>query len=330
MKRRIAPASDLVALASMVRVVGDFCPPILSAGTPKAGLLGTLAGALCRLPARVYVVRGLPVETAVGAKAALLSATERLAGHFAHRIVCVSESLRREALKRRLYPERKTVVLGPGTSNGVDTTRFRPPAPDDRALARERLGIPQGAPVLGFVGRLTRDKGVADLAETFLGGVLSRVPEARLLLVGPFEEEDAVPRATRRLLEAHPHVHLVGFLEGVEEAYRAMDLLVFPSYREGFPNAPLEAAASGIPVVGYAVTGTVDAVVDRVTGTLVGPGDRKGLAEAVVDYLTRPEKAIDHGTAGRDRVVEFFRREQVWQRWIDFYCSLLPRPPRGS
>jgi len=234
-------------------------------------------------------------------------------------VICVSESLRARALDLQLFAESKAEVLGGGSSNGVDTDRFQPADAQARKAARKGLGIPEGASVLGFVGRQVRDKGIEDLAEIFLDSISGNYPDAHLLLIGDYEEADPVQKATKQRLESHPRVLHLGFVEDVAPYYRAMDLLVFPSYREGFPNATLEAAASGVPVAGYAATGTVDSVVDGITGTLVPVGDREGLLRSVCDYLDSPELVLQHGTAGRERAVREFRRELVWERWIEFY-----------
>lgn len=325
MAREIAPLGDLRALAAMRRAVAAFRPDLVAAGTPKAGLLGMLAARRAQVSARLYTVRGLRLETARGLRRRLLTAAERTAAGAAHRVVCVSASLHRRYLDLGLAPAEKIVVLGAGSSNGVDIGRFRPRPGDDAETIRlrARLGLPEGVPVIGFVGRFTRDKGIADLLATFAGPISARHPDAHLLLAGDFEAGDPVPPPVREALTSHPRVVHAGFVADTAPYYPLIDVLALPSYREGFPNAPLEAAACARPVVGYAATGTVDAVAHGETGTLVPVGDPAALGAALLAYLDDPTLARRHGAAGRNRVERLFRRERVWELWEQEFRRLL-------
>lgn len=338
-EREIHPVADVRALVRLIRLVRRWRPQVISAGTPKAGLLGMLAGRAAGIEARIYVARGLRLETASGLPRRVLVAAERIAAAAAGTVVCVSDSLRRRYLELGLAPAAKTIALQQGSSNGVDVERFRPAAPGEAAALRRQLGFPAAAPVVGFVGRLTRDKGVADLVEAFFGTVIERHPEARLLLVGDHEPGDALPIEVRERL-GDPRVVLTGFVNDTAAFYRAMSVLALPSYREGFPNAPLEAAASAVPVVAYAATGTVDAVAHGESGILVPVGDRRALAAALITELEEPASASRRGRAGRERVLRSFTRERVWQAWADVYRAAAAGPaatfdgadrsPRGS
>ncbi len=328
MAREIDPLQDAVSLVRLAAALRDLRPDIVNAGTPKAGLLGMMAATLARVPVRVYTLHGLRLETTAGMRRRVLGATERAASGLAHRVVCVSESLRLVYVGLGLASAKKAIVLGAGSANGVDPDRFEPTSGrrDEAEALRARLGMPSGVPVVGFVGRFTRDKGVADLVVAF-DQVLERWPEARLLLVGDFEPGDPLPPEVARRIEADPRIVRPGFVEDTSPFFPLMDVLALPSYREGFPISALEASAAGIPVVGFRSTGIVDAVEDGVTGTLVPKGDIDALAAAFATYLDRPELRSAHGHAGRDRVLRAYRRETVWEAWHDEYRRLLRRGP---
>lgn len=323
MSREISPFKDLGALLRLLRLLRQERPQIVSAGTPKAGLLAMLAARLARVPARLYLLRGLRLETARGLRRWLLTAAERLAAVCAHRVICVSSSLRARYLELGLTTPDKARVLGSGSSNGIDLHRFDRPELDGAGdELRRALGIPPEAKVVGFVGRLTRDKGIADLVRAF-GRLRSQLGDARLLLLGRLEDGDPVDREIVERIRAGEGIHAPGEVDDPERYYRAMDLLAFPSYREGMPNVPLEAAACRRAAVGYRVTGTVDAIVDGETGRLVEPGDWPGLADAVLGYLLDPELRAAHGEAARRRVEAELRHERLRELWRQEYVDLL-------
>lgn len=320
MRRDISPLRDVISLWRLFRLLRRLRPDIVNASTPKASLLGTLAAWLARVPVRVYTLRGLRLETVTGFKRLVLRLAERTTSACAGRVVCVSESLRRVCVEMGLAPADKTLVLGAGSSNGVDVGRFLTTDEHvERARAlRERLGIPEGAPVIGFVGRLAQDKGVVELYDAY-ETVLDRSKDARLLLLGGFENEDPIPLSYRRRMESHPQVILVGFAADTAPYYHLIDVLALPSFREGFPNVVLEAATAGVTTVGFQTTGMTDAVVDGKTGILVPPGDAAALAKAIAGLLNEDTWREELGEAARDRVLRDFSSERVWGEWRTLY-----------
>jgi glycosyltransferase involved in cell wall biosynthesis len=325
MLRRISPLQDLGALARVVRVLRRVRPHIVHAHTPKGGLLGMLAAWQARVPVRIYHMRGLPMATAMGKRRALLRTTERASCALAHRVFCVSHSLRDVAVAEGLCPPEKITVPGGGSGQGVDAAgRFDPARLPEgtRTAVRAGFGIPADAPVVGFIGRVVRDKGVGELAEAW-GRLRADFPDARLLVVGPFEPQDPLAPAVEAALRNDPRVVLAGEDWDTPRLYAAMDVVVLPSYREGFPNVPLEAAAMELPVVATRVPGCVDAVADGETGTLVPARDGSALETALRAYLADAALRRVHGRAGRARVMRAFRRELVWEAIFQEYAHLL-------
>jgi glycosyltransferase involved in cell wall biosynthesis len=322
MRRTMAPIADMVSFLRLWRLLGKCRPDMVEFSTPKAGLLGSLAAWLRGVPRRVYVLRGLKLETATGVKRRILLAAERLASACAHTVLCNSESLRARALALGIAPERKLVLLGEGASQGVDTERFSP----GPAAVRAGLGLAPGMPVIGFVGRLTRDKGVPELVEAF-ETIRAAAPEARLLLVGWFDEaEDALDARLRARIASDPRIVRTGFVRETAPYYRAMDVMVLPTWREGFPNAVLEAAASGVPVVTTLATGSRDSVVSGLTGLLIPPGDPSAISDAVLALLRDPERRIRMGKAARAWVCEHYQDQRVLGFAAAFYARMLARP----
>ncbi|HWG19716.1 MAG TPA: glycosyltransferase family 4 protein [Terracidiphilus sp.] len=319
MRRGIAPAADVVSLIRVWIALRRLRPDLTEFSTPKAGLLGNLAAFLCAVPTRIYMLRGLRLETAGGFKRGLLKFAEYLAARCCHLVLCNSESLRQQALALGIAPAGKLRLLGHGSSNGVDVDRFSP-GPDKMRI---RLGIPAAAPVIGFVGRLTRDKGVPVLVEAF-ERLLKLAPDAWLLLVGWFDpSDDALSGDQRAFIASHPRILHSGFVADTAAWYRAMDLMVLPTFREGFPNVVLEAAASGIPVIGTVATGARDAVLPGVTGMLVPVGDAQAIADAALHLLNHPQLREAMGQAARRRVMEHFVHHQVLDRTVALYRDLL-------
>jgi len=166
MPRRITPFQDIVAIWQIWQQIRTINPVIVHAHTPKGGLLGTIAGWLARVPVRIYHIRGLPLMTATGYKRILLSWSEKVSCLLAHRVICVSHSIREVAINEGLCPQEKITVLCGGSSNGVDASdRFNPAnlVPQTRQEIRKEYGISDQAIVLGFVGRIVRDKGIEEL-----------------------------------------------------------------------------------------------------------------------------------------------------------------------
>ena len=324
MEREIVPVRDIRCAWQLLRILRALRPSITNVGTPKAGLLGGFAAWLTRVPCRFYTLHGLRFETTTGLRRKVLVLLERLACSFAHRVVCVSHSVREKAIASGLVDHDRALIFGAGSCNGVDVARFAPtPQRIQRAAElRNQFKIPLGAPVALFVGRLTWDKGISELLEAFLQ-LEHRFSDLRLLLVGSFEDGDPLPADIRKRLEAHQRVILAGPVNDPAPYYALADVLVLPSHREGLPTVVLEGHAAGKPVIGAAATGIVDLLTDGETGLLFPVGDASALANAIARLIDDKALAKKLALAGQQQVKRKFRQELIWAALRREYLKVL-------
>jgi lipopolysaccharide/colanic/teichoic acid biosynthesis glycosyltransferase/glycosyltransferase involved in cell wall biosynthesis len=324
MNRGISPIADLVSLWRLFRLIQRVRPMITNVGTPKAGLLAGFAAWSLGVPCRIYTLHGLRLETTRGLRRALLLMMERISCTCAHRVICVSPSLRRRAIELKLVPARKTAVLGSGSCGGIDVHRFSPAVRNspEKDLLADQLGIPRGVPVIGFVGRFTRDKGIGELAAAF-SKLRQSWPTLRLLLVGEFEDGDPVPTTIRDQMEADENIVRTGNVSDTAPYYQLMDVLVHPTHREGLGYALLEAQACGVPVVTTTATGAIDSIVGGRTGFTVPVGCADALAARIEELLDDPELRARMGQAGRHWIVCEFPQERVCSAVIEEHRRLI-------
>jgi len=319
-----SPFQDLRALWQLYRLFKTLEPDLVNVSTPKAGFLGAIASRLAGVPNIIYTVRGLRFETTSGIKKSILCMCEKIAIACSDRVLCVSESVRQEMVELGLAVNKKTYVLGKGSSNGINLEDYEQTL--QRPLGAEKirckLNIPLQSRVIGFVGRITRDKGINELVDAFLI-VKKEFPDLVLLVVGRKDSAETVEPRIRKELEENRDIILVGHVNDPAPYYMLMDLLVLPTYREGFPNVVLEAGAASIPTVGTYATGVVDAVIDNETGLLSPIGDIEALASNISLLLSNQELARNMGFAAKRYVTENFRSEDVWCRIEEFYWDML-------
>jgi glycosyltransferase involved in cell wall biosynthesis len=216
-------------------------------------------------------------------------------------------------------------VLHHGSIDGVDAFGwFNPDAqPEDRRADFSRgNGLSAEAFTVGYVGRLARDKGIAELAEAWRI-VRNSLPSSHLLLAGKVDDRDPIPGSTLESLRADSSVRLLGWMDDMPAFYASVDLVVLPTYREGFGVCLIEAAAMRRAVVASDVPGCQDAVASGLTGTLVPPRDPHALADAILKYARDAALRAQHGAAGRLRVLRDFRPEDLWRATLNVYTALL-------
>jgi glycosyltransferase involved in cell wall biosynthesis len=315
--RNISIKDDLVALRSLVVLMKRERPTAVHLSTPKAALLGMMAAAWCRVPKRVYMIRGLRLETSSGPSFVLLWLLEWLTGFLATEIVCVSHSVANRTTELHLASSRKITVLGEGSSCGVITQRFAPNAERSEAgrEIRHRYEIADDRIVIGYVGRINASKGVEDLLMAFAEA--RKEHRVDLLVVGDLEPGEPLTPQAIAVLNGGDHVHWQTFVTDTAPYYHAFDMFVLATYREGFPNVVLEAGSAGLAVITTDATGAVDSVVPNVTGLMVKTGSVAELTKAIAELAEDGVLRRRLGDAARQRCAEVFEREKVVLRHVD-------------
>ena len=317
--RKIAPWQDLRALFQLLRCFREVRPASVHSLTPKAGLLAMLAGLLAGVPWRFHTFTGQVWANKTGVGKLSLKGIDRLIVLCASQIFADSASQCRFLETERVVRRDGVTVLGQGSVAGVDLARFRPD-PAARVALRAENGVAEAVPIFLFVGRLVRDKGVFDLVKAF-ATLNARHTQWELWMVGPDEEDlQATLQIEGERLGAR--IRWFGLTPMPERYMAAANVLVLPSYREGFGSVVIEAAACGIPTIAYRIDGVVDAIVESRTGCFVTKGNVEELAQAMERLGSDPGTLSDLGDAARRRAVEDFSSSTVSAAWLAFYGSV--------
>jgi glycosyltransferase involved in cell wall biosynthesis len=324
MTRRISPLADAIALVKLTRLLRRMRPDVVHTHTPKASLLGQWAARFAGVPRRVHTIHGLyfPDRLTPGRRR-LFALLERIQMMPAHIVLSQNNEDMATVRAERLCDPARLRFLG----NGIDIERFHPrnSAPDRRDATRSAIGLAPGRLVVGMVGRLVREKGYPELFEaaTLVRRVLPNVTFA--VIGGPEPgKADAVSDAdiAHARDELGDGLVMLGHRDDVPALIGAMDLLVLPSHREGFPRALMEASATGVAVVATDVRGCREAVVPDVTGTLVPVADPHALAAAILRLLQDLSIRASYGQAGRRVAEERFDQRIVFERVARAYRDL--------
>lgn len=315
--RAVSPWSDVLAIAKLAATLRRERFMAVHSLTPKAGLVAALAGFLARVPVRIHTFTGQVWATRAGAGRAILKGIDQAIAALNTHILVDSLSQRDFLRAQKVLAADAGTVLGRGSVSGVDPRRFKPD-PSARVEVRRRLGIAAGAVVFLFVGRLTREKGVLDLALAFANVAAAR-DDVYLVMAGP--DEESIATALRQACGAHsPRLLLVGRTREPELYMAAADVFCLPSYREGFGSVVIEAAAAGLPAIGSRIYGITDAIEDKVTGVLVDPQDAAGLSAAMHELAGDAALRSKLACAARDRALRDFSSRNVSSALVDFYA----------
>jgi glycosyltransferase involved in cell wall biosynthesis len=313
MIRRLAPVSDFETLVGLLSLFSKIKPEVLVTVTPKAGLLGQIAGMLARIPTRIHWFTGQVWSNKRGLLRGSLKLADRLIASLCtfgwvdgHAQLSFLES-------QRVVSRRKFSVLLHGSVAGVDTDCFRPNA-TVRAEVRGELEIGLDEVVISYLGRLTRDKGVVDLANALVRS--RKLSNICLVAMGP-DEEGIQEEFERALKRGDINCRFLGHVTDPEKYLQASDIFCLPSYREGFPTSVLQASAVGLPVVVSRIYGTEGTFLEGITGISFSPGNLEELAGVIWSLIDSREKSKEMGLAAREYVLSNFKQIDLVNAFVE-------------
>ncbi|MCF2491107.1 glycosyltransferase family 4 protein [Dyadobacter sp. CY347] len=326
LSRELTPFKDLIALFNTIRLIRKIKPHIVHTHSPKAGIIGMLAAYICRVPLRMHTVAGLPLMEVTGSKRKLLDFVESLTYDCAHWVLPNSQELRKFILDNDLGSDKsKVLVLGNGSSNGIDLEYFSvtPKLREESNEFRKAHNIGNSDVVLAFMGRLANYKGVNELVEAFLI-LKKRHQNLKLILIGAPEELNPLKAETDAEIKNNESIIAVGHQHDVRKFLVAAEIFVFPSYREGFPQALLQASAMGIPCIATNINGCNEMIDDGNTGLLIQPKSVGAIVDACEKLISNKSASREMGKLAQQFVLKNFEQQQLWNDILTFYKSNLP------
>ena len=325
MKREPDFLLDLVALIKILIILIKEKPSISCYVIPKSAFIGAIASRMACVPTRVYLLMAAKFETSTGIKRKILIFLEKLVINTSTKVLCVSESL------RRLYHENMVLnhpnvisVIGKGSASGVDFEYFNSNliSEESQALKKKELEILSTDFVIGFVGRINKDKGVKDLIESVKEIRKSNTYDnLKLVLVGKFDSNNFIDEKYIKLISELDWIKHVNFTEDIRSIYKCINIFVLPTYREGFPSVILEAYAMKIPVITSNATGAIDSVVENITGLIFPVANVTKLKNSILELIQNTDKRNLIAENGYKWAYENFNKNKIVEEIYNFYIN---------
>ena len=314
LERPISLVKDIKGLWFLYRLFRKEKPWCVHANTPKGSLLAMIAAWIARVPHRVYTVTGLRYQGAHGMLRTILKTMERLSCLFATNVIPEGQGVL-HALHEDNITKKPLRVIWNGNINGIDTEYFKP----TQSFTERK----NDTFTFVFIGRIVRDKGIHELTECI------RKLNCNLILVGSFEDGDPVDEDDKKFLLTSEKVKFVGWQTDVRPYLEQADALVFPSYREGFPNVPMQAGAMGLPCIVTNINGCNEIIKDGLNGKIIAAPLKEGTKMMEQSLLNTMQWFIDHreeakrmGNNARPMIQERYEQRYVWTALKEYYDAL--------
>jgi len=319
--RKITIIKDLYATYKLYRILIREKPDIVHTHTPKAGIVGMLASYFARVPARLHTVAGLPLVETTGFKRFILNYVEQLTYRCSTMVYPNSFGLKEIILKNRFTTKNKLKIIGNGSSNGIDTSYFDPElflSLENNTLKSE-LGVESNDFVFIFVGRVVSDKGINELVEAFDRFCILE-QDIKLLIVGPLEDElDPLNKQTKLLINNNDKIILAGYQNDVRPYFAISDSLVFPSYREGFPNVVMQAGAMGLPSIVSDINGCNEIIVNNNNGLIIRVKSAPAIYDAMIKITSDKHLFNKLRLNSRKSITFKYDRDVYWDLLLNEY-----------
>lgn len=321
MTRTITPWQDAKALWQLYRLFKKEKPAIVHTHTPKAGLLGMIAGKLAKVPVRMHTVAGLPLMENTGLTKKMLEAAECVTYSCATEVYPNSAVLAGIIKEKKYCGVDKLKVLGNGSSNGIDTDYFQltNEVKQQAAKLRAELKIPETDFVFVFVGRLVKDKGIEELISAFVQ-LQKTYSDIKLLLVGAYEPDlDPLAAETTKAISSNTAIIQAGFQNDIRPYLSISHALAFPSYREGFPNVPMQAGCFHLPCIVTNINGCNEIIKHGQNGLIIPAKNRQALQEAMEMLLTGKSLYNQLKATARAMIIERYDQQLLWYLLLKEY-----------
>ena len=322
--RKITPIKDVIAVLKLYTYLKKEKPQIVHTHAPKAGIIGMLASYLAKVPNRLHTVAGLPLLEATGVKRKVLNFIEKITYSCATKVYPNSFGLKAIIIEAQFCKVSKLKVLANGSSNGIDTSFFNPEnfSKGQNKILRKELALAEEDVVFIFVGRLVGDKGINELVAAF-DALTKRFQNIKLLLVGAFESDlDPLNNQTLKMIDDNSAILSTGFQQDVRPYFAIADALVFPSYREGFPNVVLQAGAMGLPSIVSDINGCNEIIKEEENGLIISVKDSEAIYKAMKRFLEDPVLKNKLQNNARNMITELYEQKVVWNALLKEYKSL--------
>ena len=322
--RKITPLKDIKAVFKLYKFLKKEKPFIVHTHTPKAGIVGMIAAYLAKVPNRLHTVAGLPLLESTGFKRKILNIVEKLTYKCATKIYPNSFGLKDIIIENKFVNKEKLKIIANGSSNGINTSYFNPNlfSEEQKKKLKIKLGIYKEDFVFIFVGRIVGDKGINELIAAF--DKLSKEKEnIKLLMVGGLEDDlDPLKVGTKKTIKRNKRIIFTGFQKDVRLYFAISDTLVFPSYREGFPNVVMQAGAMNLPSIVTNINGCNEIIKNNINGKIIPVKDAKSLYKEMIFFIENRKDIQEMKNKARNIIVDNYQSEVVWKSLLNEYQSL--------